>query len=81
MALVFGWMFLSPHLKTRRLGLEFKGVKVYEKESFVKEQIASKLEVYEEESAFDLDPIPEPPKPEPVSINEAEFVDPEEQFD
>jgi len=37
MALVFGWMFLSPHLKTRRLGLEFKGVKVYEKESFVKE--------------------------------------------
>ena len=29
MALVFGWMFLAPNLKPKRLGLEFKGVKVY----------------------------------------------------
>jgi uncharacterized membrane protein len=34
MVLVFGWMIATPYLKTQRLGLEYKGVKVYEKNSF-----------------------------------------------
>lgn len=47
MVLVFGWMYLSPTLKPKRLGLEFKGVKVYLNEQFVKDEIAAKIEVYE----------------------------------
>ena len=37
MILVFGWMFLSPSLKTQRLGLEYRGVVVYQKDTFTKD--------------------------------------------
>lgn len=60
MALVFGWMFFSPQLKTQRLGLEYKGVRVYQRDDFNKDEIAAKLASYEEDSVFGLDPIPEP---------------------
>lgn len=36
MVLVFGWMFLAPNLKTQRLGIEYKGVRVYQKDDFDK---------------------------------------------
>ena len=55
---VFGWMFGSPHFKTQRLGLEYKGVRVYQREEFIKEEIVSKMAAYEEDSIFGLDPIP-----------------------
>lgn len=60
MALVFGWMFLSPQLKTQRLGLEYKGVRVYQKDDFDKDEILAKITTYEEDSVFGLDPIPQP---------------------
>ena len=58
MIAVFGWMFLTPNLKTQRLGLEYKGVRVYQREEFVKEEIVSKIAAYEEDSIFGLDPVP-----------------------
>ncbi len=63
MVLVFGWMFFIPQFKTKRLGLEYKGVVVYQRDTFIKEQLATKIGVYEQNSIFDLDPIPESPQP------------------
>ena len=60
MALVLGWMFFSPQLKNQRLGLEYKGVRVYQRDDFNKDQLVTKLTAYEEDSAFGLDPLPEP---------------------
>lgn len=37
MALVFGWMFFTPQLKTKRVGLEYKGVIVYQRDTFIKD--------------------------------------------
>ena len=62
MVLVFGWMFVSPQLKTRRVGLEYKGVVVYQRDEFNKDELATKLAAYEEDSIFDLDLLPETPK-------------------
>ena len=58
MVVVFGWLFFAPHFKTQRLGLEYKGVRVYQRNEFVKSEIINKIEIYEEDSAFDLDPMP-----------------------
>lgn len=62
MLLVFGWMMGSPYLRTQRLGLEYKGQKIYIKDDFDSKEIFSKIEEYEEVSTFGLDPII-PPKP------------------
>ena len=59
MLLVFGWMFFMPTLKTQRIGLEYKGVQVYMRDEFRKDELTAKIEAYEEDSIFDLDPIPE----------------------
>ena len=48
MLLVFGWMFVTPGLKTQRVGLEYKGVRVYQRDEFVKEEVWSKITAYEE---------------------------------
>lgn len=61
MVLVFGWMMGAPYLRTQRLGLEYKGQKVYQKDTFDSKQIFSKIEEYDEVSTFDLDPIPAKP--------------------
>ena len=59
MVLVFGWMFASPHLKTKRLGLEYQGHLVYQRDTFSKDELWAKIAVYEEESVFGLEPLPE----------------------
>ena len=54
MLLVFGWMFASPSLRTQRLGLEYKGVKIYEKDIFEPTEIFARIQEYDEVSTFDL---------------------------
>ena len=67
MVLVIAWMFLTPYIKTKRLGLEYKGVRVYEQISFERDEIIDKIIKYEEESVFGLDPIQEEPNAKPKS--------------
>jgi hypothetical protein len=39
MVLVVGWMFLTPHIRTQRLALDFKGQRVYQKDVFIASDI------------------------------------------
>lgn len=63
MVLVFGWMMATPHLKTKRLGLEYRGQKIYQKDSFDGKEIFTKIEEYDEVSTFDLEPPVVPSQP------------------
>lgn len=54
MVVVFGWMFLTPHLKTQRLALDYKGQRVYEKDVFIADDIAKQLAEYNELDTFGL---------------------------
>jgi hypothetical protein len=56
MILVFGWMFASPHLRSKKLGLQYKGQKIYENDVFVSKDIADKLAEYDEIDTFGLEP-------------------------
>ena len=56
MVLVFAWMFGAPYLRTQRLGLQYKGQIVYQKNTFDSDEVAQKLAEYDEASIFDLDP-------------------------
>jgi hypothetical protein len=88
MGLVFAWMFFIPSLKTQRLGLEYKGLQVYQSDAFLKEEILAKLATYEEDSIFDLDPLPQPAaaQPEepifevPLPVPEVEIEEPNNDF-
>lgn len=62
MLLVFGWMMATPYLKPQRLGLEYKGQKIYERNTFDAKEIFSKIVEYDEVSTFDLEPPVVPPK-------------------
>lgn len=77
MLLVFGWMFATPYLKTQRLGLEYKGQKIYEKSTFEPNEIFAKMQEYDEVSAFDLEPpvIPTQPNSDIKYSTEKEFDD------
>lgn len=44
MVLVFGWMMATPYLKPQRLGLQYKGQKIYERDSFDAKEIFGKIE-------------------------------------
>ena len=75
MVLVLAWLFASPHLKTERLGLEYKGQQVYTADEFYEEKIWAKVAEYEEMDTFGLDPTPAAEKKNPVEVApEEEFV-------
>jgi hypothetical protein len=76
MVLVFGWMFLSPNIKTKRIGLEYQGHLVYQRDDFAHDELSAKIAVYEEESVFGLEPIPEVVQPKAAAIDEP--AEPEE---
>ncbi len=44
MGLVFVWMMATPHLKTQRLGLEYKGQKIYQKDTFESAELFKVIE-------------------------------------
>jgi hypothetical protein len=77
MLLVFGWMFLTPHLKTQRLGLEFRGQKIYQHDHFDANEIFAKIEEYDEVDTFGLEPpvVPSQPNSDIKYATEQEFAE------
>lgn len=47
MLVVFGWMFATPYLKTQRLGLEYRGQIIYQKDTFDAQEVFAKIEEYD----------------------------------
>ncbi len=52
---VVGWFYFSPKLKPQRFAIEVKGMKVYEKDYFMDQEVANVLEEHE----FDIDEMNE----------------------
>lgn len=78
MLVVFGWMFATPYLKTQRLGLEYRGQMIYQKDTFEANEIFAKIEEYDEVSTFDLEPpivVPSQPNNDIKFATEQEFAE------
>jgi hypothetical protein len=57
---VVGWFYFSPKLKPQRFAIEVKGMKVYERDYFMDEEVANILEEHE----FEIDEMNENSKPQ-----------------